>query len=152
MRQYDWQGILMLRSDVNEVNPETVNLAAKLWKPIQCAFNPTPIVVGAPVFNERLCFGQRHTLGPIRYCFLVRPTSIGKSLFKVVECCLWYVDLEGTHISCRRGEHELRRLVEARMGTYRPQAGGQYAGTTGCGSRKYELTARDERRNSCFVF
>ena len=33
MRQYDWQGILVLRSDVNEVNSETVNLGAKLWKP-----------------------------------------------------------------------------------------------------------------------
>src|SRR6185369_9961180 len=66
MGQYDWQSILVLRSDVNEVNTETVNLAAKLWKPIQCAFNATPIIVGAPVFSERLRFGQRYTLGPVR--------------------------------------------------------------------------------------
>src|SRR6266478_7748164 len=43
----DRQGILVFRSNVNEMNPETVNLGAKLWKPIQCPFNPTPIVVGA---------------------------------------------------------------------------------------------------------
>src|SRR5438132_8323699 len=54
MRQYDWQGILVLRSDVNEVNPETVNLAAKLWKPIQCAFNPTPIV-GVRQYSASAC-------------------------------------------------------------------------------------------------
>ena len=117
MSKYDWQGILVLRSDVNEVNPETVNLAAKLWKPIQYAFSPTPIVVSAPVFSERMCFSQRYTLGPIRYCFLVRPTSIGKSLLKVVECCLWYVDLEGTDIFCRRGEHDLRGFVGAPAST-----------------------------------
>src|SRR4029077_19518518 len=146
MRQYDWQSILVLRSDVNEMNPETVNLAAKLWKPIQCAFNPTPIVVGAPVFNERLCFGQRYTLGPVRYRFLVRPASIGKSLFKIVQCCLWYVDLEWSDIICRRGNHELRSLVESRVGTHWAQTGGQYTGPTGCGSRKYELTARDRVR------
>jgi hypothetical protein len=153
MRKYDWQGILVLRSDVNEVNPETVNLAAKLWKPIQCAFNPTPIVVSAPVFSERLCLGQPYTLGPIRYRFLVRPASIGKSLLKIVQCCLWYVDLEGSDIFCRRGEHELRSLVGARVGTYWPQTGGQYTGASGCGSGTYELPARDEwYRYFCSVF
>jgi PAS domain-containing protein len=33
--------------------------------------------VVTPVFSERLCFGQRYTLGPVRYRFLVRPASIG---------------------------------------------------------------------------
>jgi hypothetical protein len=35
MRQYDRQGILVLRSDVNEVDPETANLRAKLRQRIQ---------------------------------------------------------------------------------------------------------------------
>jgi hypothetical protein len=35
MRQYDRQSILVLRSDVNEVDPETVNLRAKLRQRIQ---------------------------------------------------------------------------------------------------------------------
>src|SRR4029077_2055399 len=106
-----------LRSDVNEVNPETVNLAAKLWKPIQCAFNPTPIVVGAPIFSERLCFGQRYTLRPIRYRFLVRPASIGKSLFKIVQCCLWYVDLEGSDLLRRSWKSDLHSFVGAPTST-----------------------------------
>src|SRR5579864_7874541 len=84
MRQNNRQGILVLRSDVNEVDPETVNLRTKLWQPIQCALNTTPIVASAPVFSERLCFGQRYTLRPIGYRFLVRPASIGKSLLKIV--------------------------------------------------------------------
>jgi len=62
MRQNDRQGILVLRSDVNEVDPETVNLRAKLRQPIQSALNTTPIVARAPVFNEGLCFGQRYPL------------------------------------------------------------------------------------------
>ncbi len=99
MRQYDWQGILVLRSDVNEVNPETVNLRAKLWQPIQCALNTTPIVASAPVFSERLCFGQRHSLRPIRYRFFVGPASIGKSLLKIVQCCLRYMDLERADVA-----------------------------------------------------
>ena len=35
MRKYDRQSILVLRSDVNEVDPETVNLRAKLRQRIQ---------------------------------------------------------------------------------------------------------------------
>src|SRR4029077_6282603 len=102
---------------MNEVNPETVNLRTKLWQRIQSALNTTPVVVGAPVFAEGLCFSQRHTLGPIRYGFLVRPPSIGKSPFKIVERCLRYVDLERRYVLCRRGEHDLRRLGGASMGT-----------------------------------
>src|SRR4029077_4496736 len=117
MRQYDWQGILVLRSDVNEVNPETVNLAAKLWKPIQCAFNPTPIVVGAPVFSERLCFGQRYTLGPVRYRFLVRPASSGKFPFEIGQGYLRYMYLEGSDVLRPRGKHDLRGFVGAPAST-----------------------------------
>ena len=51
MSQYDWQGVLVLRSDVNEVNPQVVNLRPKLWQSIQFALNTTPIVAGAPVIN-----------------------------------------------------------------------------------------------------
>src|SRR5579864_2245437 len=101
----------------------------------------TPIVAGAPVFNERMCFGQRYTLGPICYRFLVRPASIGKSLFEIVQCCLRYVDLEVSDVIRRGGD--LRSLVGATLSTHRHQPRGQYTGTTGCGSRKYELTARD---------
>src|SRR5467141_5834 len=101
-----------------------------------------------------MCFSQRYTLGPIRYCFLVRPASVSKSLLDIVKCCLRYVDLEGSDVIRRSGD--LRTLVGATLGTYRHQPRGQYTGntgTTGCGSRKYELTPRgDGCRFFCSVF
>src|SRR5712664_3750561 len=118
MRQNDRQGILVLRSDVNEVDPETVNLRAKLRQPIQSALSTTPIVARAPVFNEGLCFGQRYTLGPIGYRFLVWPPSISKPLFEIIQCCLRYIDLEGSDVLRRGGEHHLRSLVGAPASTY----------------------------------
>src|SRR5258708_19698935 len=98
MRQNDRQGILVLRSDVNEVDPETVNLRAKLRQPIQSARNTTPIVARAPVLNEALCFGQRYPLGPIRYWFLVRPPTVGKSLFHIDQPRLWHIHLQTTSL------------------------------------------------------
>ena len=41
----------MLRSDVNEVNSETVKLRAKLWQRNQRTLDPTPVVASAPVFD-----------------------------------------------------------------------------------------------------
>src|SRR6266478_3102675 len=82
MSKDDWHGILVVRSNVNEVNPETVNLRTKLWQPIQCALDTTPIVTVAPVFNERLCFGERYTLGPIGHRLLVWPARSGEALFE----------------------------------------------------------------------
>src|SRR5258708_34627688 len=151
MSKYDWQGIRVLRSHVNEVNPETVNLRPKPWQPIESALYTTPIVASAPVFNEGLCFGQRRTLGPIRYRFLVRPPSIGKSPFEIVQRCLRYMDLEGRYFLGRGREHDLCSPGGAPMGTYlHPRC--QHTSATGCGGHAYELTARAEgRRFSCSV-
>src|SRR6266404_3551321 len=125
MGEYNWQGALVLRSDVNEVNSETVNLRAKLWQPIQRALNTTPVVAGAPVFSERLRFVQRRSLRPIGYRFLVRPAGVGKSVLEIVECCLRYMNLEGFYILRRLGEHEPCSFVIAPMGTYWHEPRGQ---------------------------
>src|SRR5712671_4766114 len=153
MREYDGQGVLVLRSDVNEMNAETVNLRTELRQPIQRALDTTPIVVSAPVFNERLCFGERYPLGPIRYRFLVRPASIGKSPFEIVQCGLRHMDLEGCKALRRRREHNVCGLVGARVGTRWQRPCGQHSGTTGCGGCPYELAARSEEcRRSRVVF
>src|SRR4029077_19553622 len=91
MRQDHRQGILVLCSDVNEIDSEAINLRSKLRQPIQSALNSTPIVARAPVVSEGLRLGERYPLGPISYGFLVRPPSVCKPLFEIVECPLRYV-------------------------------------------------------------
>src|SRR2546422_8274660 len=118
MSKYDWQGILVLRPDVNKVKPETVNLRTKLRQPIQSALNTTPVVASPPVFNQGPCFGQRYPLGPIRYRFLVRPLRVGQSLFEIVQSGLRYMNLEGSDFLCRRGEHHLLSLGGGPISTY----------------------------------
>src|SRR4029077_20257314 len=125
MRQEDRQGILVLRSDVNEVDPEAINLRSKLRQPIQSALNSTPIVARAPVVSEGLRLGERYPLRPIRYGFLVRPPSVGKPLFEIVECPLRYVHGEGREVLRRRREHEQRGLLAALLGPYRLEPGRQ---------------------------
>jgi len=95
VRQDHRQSILVLRSDVNEVNPEAIDLRSKLREPIQCAFNSTPIVARAPVVSEGLRLGERYPLRPIPYGLLIRPPSVGKPPFEIVECPLRYVHGEG---------------------------------------------------------
>src|SRR5690348_17464873 len=78
MSKYDRQSVRMLRPGMDEMDSETVNFRAELWQRIEFTLKPAPIVMGAPVFGERLCFGQRYTFGPVAHRLLVRPTCIGK--------------------------------------------------------------------------
>ena len=102
MRQNDWQSAPVLRSDVDEVNPKPVNFSAKLGPCIKCSLNTAPIVLRAPIFNQRLRFRERYALRPVSHRLSVGPTSIVESLLEILQRRLWYMNLEGRNVrSCR---------------------------------------------------
>src|SRR5260221_14290259 len=117
MGQDDGERTFVLRARVDEVDPKAVQGRAKLRERVQRPFRAPPIIVPSPVVRERADLCQRYALGPVRYRFLVRPASGGKSLFEIVQRCLRDMDLEGRYFLCRRGEHDLRSLGSAPIGT-----------------------------------
>src|SRR5690348_10850025 len=62
MRNDDRQRILMLRTNMNEMDVEAVDLGDELWDCTQSRFELAPVVVGAPIPRQRLHRRQLHTL------------------------------------------------------------------------------------------
>src|SRR5882724_11422305 len=118
VRENDRQSVLMRGPHVDEMNANPVDLCTKLREGVDASLKAPPVIPIAPIGDERLSFGQRHTLGPIRYQFPIRPPSIGESPFEIVQRCLRYIDLEGSDVLCCSGEHHLRSLARAPTGTY----------------------------------
>src|SRR5580704_9585597 len=153
MGQDDRERTFVFRARVDEVDPDAVQGRAKLRERVQRPFRAPPIIIPSPVVRERADPCQRYTLGPVRYGFLVRPASSGKSPFQIVQCRPWHIHLKRCDVLGRRREHEQRSLLGALLGPNWRRPGWQQTGTTGYSSSTYEPTARAEwRRCSCSIF
>jgi hypothetical protein len=67
------QGVLMLRSNVNEVNVEPVDLGHEVRQGLQSLLDVAPVVVRRPIAREFLSHCEGHALRVIRDGFLLRP-------------------------------------------------------------------------------
>src|SRR5215211_8040844 len=85
----------MLRTDVDEVDVETVDLGDELRERVQVRLDRAPVVVGHPVARERLDHGQRDALGLISDGLLLGPVRGRDASTKVVKSLFWNVDVEG---------------------------------------------------------
>lgn len=98
----DRQGIVVFRSDMNEMDTQTVNFCSKLRIRVDASLEFTPVILVDPIINQRFRVTQGNTLSLIFDCLLVRPADVGQPDFKVLECRLGYVYLKG---------HEFRRRL-----------------------------------------
>src|ERR1700719_2338113 len=87
-------------------------------KALMRALKAAPVILVAPVGNERLSLLEGDALRPVADGFPHRPPRGRQSTLEIVQRCLGYMDLKGRYVLCRRGEHDLRSLGGAPMGTY----------------------------------
>src|ERR1700674_1654470 len=75
VRDDEWQRIFMLRTHVNEMNIEPIDLGDEIWQRVQFRLALAPIVIYPPIARELLhrrklhalrFVGDRFPLGPIR--------------------------------------------------------------------------------------
>src|ERR1700738_35105 len=78
----------MLRSDVQEMDSEPVNVGTKLRKRIDPSFERTPVKGAPPPFNQPLSTAQRAPLPPVADSFPLRPPSRHKPALEIVDCNL----------------------------------------------------------------
>src|SRR4029450_3612693 len=83
------QRVRMFRWYVNEMNVETIDLGAELWEPIQSFLAAPPVVIGAPVLDERAQFVEGNAFRPVVSRLALRPTRLCQTLFQVVKRALW---------------------------------------------------------------
>src|SRR6185369_17546929 len=73
MRDDHWQCILMFRTNVNEMNIESIDLGGEVWYGFQFRLTLAPVIVCSPIASEFLHRHELHALRRIRYLLFVRP-------------------------------------------------------------------------------
>jgi hypothetical protein len=127
------------------MNANPVELGPVLREGVDASLKAAPVILVAPVGNERLSLLEGDALRPVADGFPLRPAGLGQSPPEIVECGLGYSNLEGCHGFRRWGKHEFRDLVGVCTGSFRDKLGG-HRDTTACRSRTQELAARVEGR------
>ena len=123
MRDDERQRIFMLRTNVNEMNVQPVDLGDELRQGVELRLALAPVVVGRPIAREFLHRRERHALGLVRDRLPVgplgrrdAPAEIDERLFRDVDAevtdqvvlgrrtqCLWHLP-DGAHRS--RSDHK----------------------------------------------
>ena len=89
------QRVRQLRTHVNEVDVDTVDLGRELRQRVEGRLDLAPVVVRRPVARELLHRRQLHALRLVRNNFLVRPPRGGHAAFQIRERLVWKMDTEG---------------------------------------------------------
>src|SRR5258706_10602784 len=95
VRDDDGQRIRVTGADVDEVNVDSIDRRDELREAIQFLLHLSPVVVRAPIANQRLKLRQLRTLRLIGDGFLVGPPRCSNAPPKITECGLGYFDGEG---------------------------------------------------------
>ncbi len=66
MGEDQWQSVIVLRSNMNEVSTETIDLGTKLRVGVKTSLQPAHVVYVLPIVDESLRLRERHALRPIR--------------------------------------------------------------------------------------
>src|SRR5690349_18741453 len=115
VRENDRQRVLLRGTHMDEMNANPVDLGPVLREGVDASLKAAPVILVAPVGNERLSLLKGDALRPVADGFPLRPPCGRQSTLEIVQRCLGYMDLEGRYVLCRRGKHDLRSLAGAPM-------------------------------------
>ena len=93
----DGQGILVLRTHVNEVDVETIDLGDEVRHGVEAGFDLAPVVVRRPVTRELLHGRERHALRKVADGFLLGQPGRDDAPAQVGQVRLRDVHLERTN-------------------------------------------------------
>src|SRR5262249_19876135 len=96
VRDDDRQRVLVPRTNVDEMNVETVDLGDEVRHCIEPRLGLAPVVLRAPVTGELLDGRERHALREIRDGFALGQARRTNTPAKILEVGLRKVDAEGT--------------------------------------------------------
>ena len=102
------QRVLVLRTDVDEVDVQPVDLGDELREGVQLRLDGAPVVVRHPVARELLDHGERHTLGGIGDGLLLGPLRGRDASTEVLQGLIRNVDVEGADLDAGLdgGDHD----------------------------------------------
>src|SRR6266404_7398670 len=97
MRDDHRQRIFMLRTNVNKVNVEAIDLGNEVRHGLQFRLALAPVVVGSPIAGEFLHRCELHSLRCVRDLFSIRPLGRVDAPPQISEFGIWKVELKRTY-------------------------------------------------------
>jgi hypothetical protein len=92
------QRVLMLRTNVNEVNVQPVDLGDELRQGVQCRLALAPVVLRRPIAREFLNHCEGHALRLILDGLFLGPVRSRDASTKVLQSLIRDVDVEGADL------------------------------------------------------
>lgn len=83
---------------MNEMNANPVDLGPVLREGVDASLKAAPVILVAPVGNERLGLLEGDALRPVTDGFSLRPPNGRQPTLEIVECLLRYLDLEWSNV------------------------------------------------------
>src|SRR5437870_8809561 len=112
----------MLRTNVNEMNVESIDLGDEVWYGLQYRLALAPVIVCTPIAREFLHRRELHTLRCVRDLFSIWPSGRLDASSQIGKFSIWKVELKRTNGSlvclwlCIAGlRHEVLLLVISRL-------------------------------------
>jgi hypothetical protein len=93
----NWQCILMLRTNVDEMNIDAIDVGNKLGQGVQFCFHLAPVIVGLPIVRQLLHRRELHALCSIIHEFFFRPLGILDPAPQIDKFLLRYVHFKRTN-------------------------------------------------------
>src|SRR5258706_12912130 len=100
------------------MNANPVDLSTVLRKGVEASLEPAPVVLFAPIGDQRLSLLEGYALRPVTDGFPLRPSRGRQATLEIGQRCLRHMDVEARYFLCRRGKHDLRSLGGAPPGAY----------------------------------
>src|SRR5260370_40419386 len=120
VRENDRQRVLVRGAHVDEMNANPVDLSPVLREGVHASLKVAPLILVAPVGNERLSLLEGDALRPVPDGFPLWQPRGCQSTLEIVQRFLQYMDLEGCYILRRRRKHDLRSRVSVPASTEYP--------------------------------
>src|SRR5262249_9704492 len=104
MRNEKWQGVFMLRANLDEMNIEAVDFGLEIRDGIQTRLDFPPVVFGAPMVQDLLDGLERDALRKVGDGLLVRQARNRKALLEIGQRTFGKLDPEGPNrgVACYR--------------------------------------------------
>jgi hypothetical protein len=97
----------MLRTNVNEMNVQPIDLGDELRQGVEPGLHLAPVVIRAPITHHLLEFFEPYTLGAVADCLPVGPSRGGDASAKINELLLRNIDAEGANGIAAEGGGQL---------------------------------------------
>src|SRR5260370_33148297 len=98
------------------MNANPVDLGPVLREGVDASLKAAPVILVAPVSNERLGLLEGDALRPVADGFPLRPPRGCQPTFQIVQRRLWHMDLERVDALGRRRGGDPRSVLRALLG------------------------------------